>query len=238
MNYICSSHMGLPLDTWSVASDIQLRSLLKRSGRITAGALVVDEFCLPGNMVRADLAAAGEELVGYEIKAGADRLTRLPKQVLGYSKVFARVNIVTVPAHLDAVLTLVPAWWGVMLPTGRRTDLQLHQVRAAELNPDRCVHAVCSLLCRDELAAKLKERGAARGLNNWSKAAMVEAVADLLSVEEADAYLCRCLKARTRLVAKPGLRELSIDWDLARKNFGLTLRSAPALKAASFTPWG
>lgn len=213
--------MGLPLDTWAVASDMQLRSLLKRSGHIAAGALVVDEYCLPGNTVRADVAAAGEELIGYEIKAGADRLTRLPKQILGYGKVFARVNIVTVPAHLDAVLALVPAWWGVMLPTGHRTDLQLHQARAAELNPDRSVHAVCSLLCRDELAAKLKEGGAVRGLSGWSKAALVKAVADMLSADEADAYLCRCVKARSRLVAKPSLREPSIDWNLVRKNFGL-----------------
>lgn len=219
--------MGLPLDTWSVASDCQLRALLKRSGLIAADALVVDEFCLPGNTVRADLVAAGEELVGYEIKAGADRLARLPKQIVGYGKVFARVNIVTVPAHLNAALALVPSWWGVMLPTGRRVDLQLHQVRAAEFNPDRSVHAMCSLLCREELAAKLKQGGAARGLSGWSKAAMLEAVVSMLSVEEADSYLCACLRARTRLVAKPEPREPSIDWNLARKNFGLALCPAP-----------
>ena len=221
MNYLCSSHLGLPLDTWSVAADSQLRALLKRSGLIAGNALVVDEFYLPGNTVRADLVVAGEELVGYEIKAGADRLTRLPKQIVGYGKVFARVNIVTVPAHLDAVLALVPAWWGVMLPTGRRSELQLHQVRAAGLNLDRNVHAMCSLLCRDELSAKLKEVGAARGLNGWSKAVMIEAVVGMLSVEEADCYLRACLKARARLVAKPEPRETSIDWNLARKNFGL-----------------
>ncbi|MDP9605524.1 UNVERIFIED_ORG: hypothetical protein J2W38_005338 [Variovorax paradoxus] len=219
--------MGMPLDTWSVASDCQLRALLKRSGLIAADALVVDEFCLPGNTVRADLVAAGEELVGYEIKAGADRLTRLPKQIVGYGKVFARVNIVTVPAHLDAALALLPAWWGVMLPTGRRADLQLHQVRAAELNPDRSVHAMCSLLCREELAAKLKQGGAARGLSGWSKAAMLKAVVDLFSVEDADAYLCQCLKARTHLAVKPGPREPSIDWSLVRRNFGLALFPAP-----------
>ncbi|MGJ3702650.1 sce7726 family protein [Variovorax sp. AFSI2.2] len=227
MNYLCSSYMGLPLDTWSVASDCQLRALLKRSGLIAADALVVDEFCLPGNTVRADLAAAGEELVGYEIKAGADRLTRLPRQIAGYGKVFARVNILTVPAHFDAVLELVPAWWGVMLPTGRRTDLQLHQARAAGLNPHRSAHAMCSLLCREELAAKLKQGGAARGLSGWSKATMLEAVVSMLSVEEADSYLCACLRARTRLVAKPEPREPSIDWNLARKNFGLALCPAP-----------
>jgi hypothetical protein len=221
MTYLCSSHTGLPLDTWSVASDCQLRALLKRSGLIAADALVVDEFCLPGNAVRADLVAAEEEFVGYEIKAGADRLTRLPRQIAGYGKVFARVNIVTVPAHLDAVLALVPAWWGVMLPTGRRTELQLHQVRAAGLNLDRSVHVMCSLLRRDELSAKLKEVGAVRGLSGWSKAAMAKAVANMLSADEADAYLCRCLKARSRLVAKPSLREPSIDWNLVRKNFGL-----------------
>lgn len=221
MTYLCSSHIGLPLDTWSVASDFQLRALLKRSGLIAADAFVVDEFGLPGNSVRADLVAVGEELVGYEIKAGADRLTRLPKQIVGYGKVFTKVNIVTVPAHLEAVLSLAPSWWGVMLPTGRRTDLQLHQVRAAELNPDRSVHAMCSLLCRDELTAKLKQGSAGRGLSGWSKAAMLEAVVSMLSVEEAEAYLCQCLKARVRLAAKPGPREPSIDWNLVRKNFGL-----------------
>lgn len=226
MNYLCSSHLGLPLDTWSVASDFQLRALLKRSGLIAADAFVVDEFCLPGNTVRADLVAAGEELVGYEIKAGADRLTRLPRQIVGYGKVCARVNIVTAPAHLDEVLALVPAWWGVMLPTGRRIDLQLHQFRVAGLNPDRSLRAMCSLLSRDELAAKLKQMGGVRGLNAWSKAAMVEAVADVLCEEEADAYLCQCLKARTKPVAATGPREPSIDWSLVRKNFGLAPRPA------------
>lgn len=110
-----------------------------------------------------------------------------------------------------------------MLPTGRRTDLQLHQVRAAELNPDRSVYAVCSLLYREELAAKLKQRGGVRGLGGWGKTAMLEAVADLLSLEEADTYVCACLKARARLIAKPGPREPSIDWELVRKNFGLAL---------------
>ncbi|WP_218153735.1 sce7726 family protein [Variovorax sp. OK605] len=190
---------------------------------IAGNALVVDEFYLPGNMVRADLVAAGEEFVGYEIKAGADRLTRLPKQVVGYGKVCARANIVTVPAHLDEVLALVPAWWGVMLPTGHRLDLQLHQVRAAQLNPDRSVHAMCSLLFRDELVAKLKEIGGTRGMTAWSKAKMVEVAASALVAEDADAYLCRCLRARPRLAARPETGEPSIDWNLVRKNFGLAL---------------
>ncbi|MDM0007484.1 sce7726 family protein [Variovorax sp. J22G73] len=216
--------MGLPLDTWAVASDVQLRALLKRSGLIAANALVVDEFSLSADTVRADMVAAGEELVAYEIKAGADRLKRLPRQIVGYGKVFARVNIVTVPAHLDAVLALVPSWWGVMLPTGRRMDLQLHQVRAAGLNPDRSAHALCSLLCRDELAAKLQERGPTRGLSGWSKEAMVNAVVKLLAVEDADAYLRVCLKARDRLFKRSEPRAHSIDWNRLRQNFGIAPR--------------
>ena len=47
-----------------MSSGSQLRAPLKRSGRIAADALVMDEFCLPGKTVRADLVAAGEELVG------------------------------------------------------------------------------------------------------------------------------------------------------------------------------
>ena len=74
------------------------------------------EFWVPRTNERADLAAIGPAMWGYEIKTAQDTLRRLPRQVEAYNRLFDHCTIVLAERHLKAALTIVPEWWGVERP--------------------------------------------------------------------------------------------------------------------------
>lgn len=55
----------------------------------------------------------------YEIKSERDSLTRLEEQIIAYSKVFAKVNIIIGENHLKAAMAAVPDYVGVMVLSNR-----------------------------------------------------------------------------------------------------------------------
>ncbi|MGH3299540.1 MAG: sce7726 family protein, partial [Trebonia sp.] len=71
------------------------------------------EFWVPRTNERADLAAIGPAMWGYEIKTAQDTLRRLPRQVEAYNRLFDHCTVVLAERHLKAALTIVPEWWGV-----------------------------------------------------------------------------------------------------------------------------
>ena len=86
-----------------------------------AGASWLREECHLGSPGRIDVSALVEgELVGLEIKAANDSLSRLlpPKgfQVDQFSAVYDRVTLVCAEKHLGKALAAIPSWWGVSVP--------------------------------------------------------------------------------------------------------------------------
>ncbi len=68
---------------------------------------------------KADLAILNGTSTVYEIKSERDNLDRLPNQIATYSKVFAKVNIITGECHLDAIRALVPEEVGILVLNSR-----------------------------------------------------------------------------------------------------------------------
>lgn len=138
-------------DAGTHVNDVDLRPLV-HAWFEDATAIRVDELSLGLDRVRADVAVlTDDQWTGVEIKGQGDSLSRLPRQVVGYSNVFDRCVLVTTPNHLDRALTHVPDWWQVLVAV----DGTLREVRGAEPNPGAAARARVELMWRDELVAAL-----------------------------------------------------------------------------------
>jgi len=182
----------------AVAHDHQLRLALKShlSSRVTEADRLLDEFRLAFGATRADVTLVNGHLEAFEIKAGKDNLSRLPRQVEAYDKVFEYSWVVTTSAHLAAVRNAVPKAWGVMVARVDEAGTTLKQVRSAKLNGRRDPEHLARLLWRDELLRKLDELGLSRGLKSKPKIALYAALAAAMPVHELGDYVRMCLKTR------------------------------------------
>jgi hypothetical protein len=119
----------------------------------------VDEFWVPCSHERADLVVIGSVIEAFEIKTDQDRLTRLPRQVAAYGRLFDRCTAVVAERHLRKAMAMIPEWWGVLVVT---TDgcVSFEAARSADAN--ECVDAetLVRLLWRDEVSAALTRLGA------------------------------------------------------------------------------
>jgi len=203
MKSLESAIQNASFDADEMAYDPQLRRLLMSSKAVHGTDLVVEELWLPGGRCRADVAVVNEELTGFEIKAGRDRLDRLPQQILEYDSLFRYSNIVTVPAHLRQVEKMVPEAWGVWVALGEGRTLRLRCLRPASANLRRNTIRIARLLTREECIAKLKTLAPSKGASRLSKEALAQQVGRALTQRELDSYLCECLQARE---AKPRVR--------------------------------
>jgi hypothetical protein len=193
----------LSFDPCEMEYDAQLRRLLMNSKAVHGNDLVVEELWLPSGRCRADVAVVNEELTGFEIKAGRDRLDRLPQQILEYDSLFRYSNIVTVPAHLREVEKMVPETWGVWVALGGGRTLRLRCLRPASANLRRDTVRVARFLTREECITKLKALAMSNGASRLSKDALAQKVGRALTQRELDSYLCECLQARE---TRPGVR--------------------------------
>lgn len=141
--------------------DIRLAMLdyLRRSIR-SKDARIISEFGICDGFSRADIAVAGKELCGYEIKSDADDLARLPFQVDFYGKTFDKAAIVVGSQYINDISKNVPGWWGIYYAE-RKDDgrVAIKEVRAGAKNRHVDTMALLELLWRDELYALLKQNG-------------------------------------------------------------------------------
>ncbi|MGJ7567811.1 sce7726 family protein [Variovorax sp. GB1R11] len=214
MNCISHPFLKFPLDEGAVAHDAQLRALLKGADAWQADELVLEEFCLPPGLelaVRADLVVTGASLTGFEIKAGKDRVTRLPAQAEAYGAVCGFANVATVPSHVNDVVTAVPEWWGVWVACGLWGDLAMRCVRSARPNPARDPVRLARMLWREEAIGKLTTLGLQKGTASKNREGLAKKLAQVLSIDEIDALVQTCLRQRPKrqlaVVAKPRVVE-------------------------------
>lgn len=174
--------------------DADIRPMLCR--RLRAGnpeALVLDEVGLMHGHVRVDVAALSPDCFhGYELKADADSLRRLPVQVWRYGEVLDACTLVTGPRHLDAVLQLLPPWWGLLVVTGE----DFHLGRAARPNPEPVNLNTARLLWRDEVVALLEARGSMRGFRAASKLKLYHHLLEVVPADEQRGLVRRTVLAR------------------------------------------
>jgi hypothetical protein len=108
-----------------------LRSAL--SAAATDRQEVVDEFWVPCSHERADVAVIGSLMEAFEIKTDQDRLTRLPRQVAAYSRLFDRCTAVVAERHVREAMAMIPEWWGVLVIT-TGGSISFEAARSADAN--------------------------------------------------------------------------------------------------------
>lgn len=150
--------------------DVAMKSRLKDAdlraaamGRLLAHAastpdtLIVNELGLAHGASRVDIAVINGHIRGVEIKAEADSLDRLPRQVEAYGRVVDRATLIADERHLPQAVSLLPDWWGVI--SARRAAngaVVFRRLRAERTNRSTDPMTVARLLWRDEVRAILE----------------------------------------------------------------------------------
>jgi hypothetical protein len=142
----------------------------------------IDEFWVPRTNERADLAAIGSFLWGFEIKTGRDTLRRLPRQVEAYNRLFDWCAIVVAERHLEAALAVVPPWWGATVILDHEMRISFRLIRQPRPNPGVDPETLVRLLWREEARAILSSLG----LDPGASASRVAMWRELLTVCDLD----------------------------------------------------
>jgi len=82
---------------------------------------------------KADLVILNGTATVYEVKSERDSLSRLDRQVIAYSRVFAQIYVIAGESHVDAVMSSVPRDVGVMRLNSR---FQISKLREATGSPE------------------------------------------------------------------------------------------------------
>jgi len=160
------------------------------------GTKIVNEMGVLHGQSRIDVAVINGILHGYEIKSESDNLLRLPSQVKDYNLVFDRMSIVVQRNYLEEVRQIIPKWWGIILVTKNKQNINLRTLRKGRTNPTVDPVALSSLLWKDEALDVLKNRGLQRGYLSKPRKIIYQKIADSFSVEEIKHFVNEQLKSR------------------------------------------
>lgn len=122
--------------------------------------LVIDELGLDHGSCRIDIAVINGHIRGVEIKAEADTLERLPRQVTAYSEVVDRALLIVAPKHLEHAMVIVPDWWGIIVAErGTSRGVRFRRIRPERANRGIDPLVLARLLWRPEAQAVLRGMG-------------------------------------------------------------------------------
>jgi hypothetical protein len=174
--------------------------------------IIVEELSLPSTGSRIDIAVINGALRGYEIKSSCDTLVRLKKQIVGYTKVFDYLSIVTEEKYLKKIMAISPDWIDVLCLTTLDNHPSMITARNGYLNAHREGFYIAKMLRKEEMQALLNEYGILykKSSRAWT---LSEILAETLDIDDL-AYSVRLkLKHRTdwKLYSKAGLRSLQSD---------------------------
>ncbi|MBN1529478.1 MAG: sce7726 family protein [Thermoleophilaceae bacterium] len=164
--------------------------------------LVLDELGVCEGEARVDLAVINGAIAGFEIKSDRDTLTRLPRQVVAYNRVFDYVTIIVGERYRRSARSLVPRWWGIMLASDADDGVELAPVRQARRNRAVEPYAVAQLLWREEALKLLEVYDLAGGVRSKPRHVLWRRLAGELSGD----VLAR--EVRERLRARAGWRSV------------------------------
>ncbi|MEV0269622.1 sce7726 family protein [Hamadaea sp. NPDC050747] len=137
---------------------------------------LIEELWIPQTHERVDVALVDSLLRAFEIKSQRDNLSRLPRQVGAYSRIFDECTVVVAERHRQAALEIVPSWWGVWVVTAGNS-VNMDKVRHAERNSALDGPTLVRLLWRDELREVLTLLGTpppAGAGRSWMWAALLD----------------------------------------------------------------
>ena len=180
-------------------SELELRDLVRAQLHDRAqmqGMRVYEELAIERGSARVDLALVGEELEAFELKSDFDNFGRLHNQIHSYNRVFDRITIITGASMLDAVLEVMPSWWGIWSVT-RLEDgaLVLTQLRQADVNESQDIRSLASLLWRDEAVSLLEDEVGVQP-KKASRAALCETIAEKVELATLRRHVAKRLLER------------------------------------------
>ncbi|PJO43902.1 hypothetical protein CWD94_09935 [Lysinibacillus xylanilyticus] len=157
---------------------------------------IVNEMGLLHGQSRIDVATINGIFHGYEIKSESDNLNRLPSQIHDYNRVFDRMTIVIQRNYLEDVKTLIPKWWGIMLITKYKGQINIREIRKGKINPHIDPLALSHLLWREEALEILKERGLHKGYLSKPRKQIYQRLIENISSDELKRMVSEKLRTR------------------------------------------
>ena len=144
-----------------------------------------------------DIAVLNGHLTGIEIKAEADNLDRLERQIISYGQVVQKAVLIVAQNHLEKSVEKLPEWWGVIsVQTGPRGGITFKKQRQPKRNVDTDSIAIARLLWRGEAQEIMAECGTETKLRNRPRADLYEWLVANLSEENLIQIVLQKLKAR------------------------------------------
>lgn len=180
------------------------RRLLSHAWR-SADTLVVDELGVLHGAARVDIAVINGHIRGLELKAEADTLSRLPRQIDAYGKVVDRASIITTERHVGGALKLLPPWWGVVTANTTTFGVQFRRLRSERANPDVDISALLALLWRSEALELLSKLSKDNLSQRLSRKELYAELSTLLSKRALSELVRSTLKKRQKWRDPPAL---------------------------------
>jgi len=160
--------------------------------------LVIDELGLDHGSCRIDIAVINGHIRGVEIKAEADTLDRLPRQVAAYGEVVDKALLIVAPKHLEPAMAIVPDWWGVMVAEpGASRGVKFRRVRPERSNKGIDPLVLARLLWRPEAQEILRGLGVPERELRAPRATLYKLLVDRLPLRQLAKTVRQTLKART-----------------------------------------
>lgn len=177
-------------------TEAEIRALVRAEIVSLGPNLAVDEFVV-SESARIDLAVIAEDLWGYEFKSDLDTLTRLPRQMQAYGRVFDRCTLVVTDRHVKRARELLRPGWGLgVVRRGEDGTLRYRQVRAPRQIRSVEKAALAQLLRRVEILDALEARSLAVGHRSKPKHLLEERLADSVDLNELRRIVVSALTAR------------------------------------------
>ena len=105
------------------------------------------------------MAVTPNSIEGFEIKSGSDNLSRLPKQIESYNRIFDFITLVTERIHLEDSMSLIPSFWGIILAEADLKSISFKQIRSPEINKKNVSSDIARLIWKPEAVLALNELG-------------------------------------------------------------------------------
>ncbi|KZN96481.1 hypothetical protein AZI98_08595 [Aeribacillus pallidus] len=157
---------------------------------------IVNEMGIHNGRSRVDIAVINGILHGYEIKSESDTLTRLPRQMDYYNRLFERMTIVVDKKYFEEVKELVPHWWGIILVNKTNTGVRLVQKRKGRKVASQDKELLLNLLWKKELEGFVDFLGYPKSMKKLRKGLLFELILKECDIKTIREYVYSTLKNR------------------------------------------
>lgn len=147
--------------------------------------IVIDELGVAHGKNRADIAVLNGTFHCYEIKSSKDNITRLPEQLLEYSRCFERISVISAPNHLQKIIPILPSWCGLIVATkGAKGAVAFKTIKRPRKNPQVEITAMAHFLWRSEIIELLVSLGVEEKKLNQSREKLYKLIPPDLTAQE------------------------------------------------------